>query len=134
MRLWHERRAGPVVSNFTDRVRRVIAKVTHRLRDRVLADRNDQRLLDGLGGCHDAGSLLRFLENPSIEPTNNRAERSLRPALIAWKVSQCTKMPSGTRAFEAWTSVLGTYSRTVCGAALLDAIVELIRPAAPQPA
>lgn len=134
LRLWHERRAGPVVSDFAARVRRVKVEVTHHLRDRVLADRNDQRLLDGLGGCHDAGSLLRFLDDPSIEPTNNRAERSLRPAVIARKVSQCTKTPSGTRAFEAWTSVLGTYSRTVSGAALLDAIVELVRPAAPQPA
>ena len=31
----------------------------------------------------DRGNLLRFLDDPSIEPTNNRAERALRPAVIA---------------------------------------------------
>ena len=134
LRLWHERRAGPVVSDFADRVARVIAEVSHHLRNRVLPDRDNQRLLNGLGGWHDVGALLRFLDDPSIEPTNNRAERSLRPAVIARKVSQCTKTPRGTRAFEAWTSVLGTYSRTVSGADLLDAIVNLVRPADPQPA
>lgn len=134
LRLWHERRAGPVVSDFAERVGQVIRAVTWHLRDRVLPDGDDQRLLNGLGGCHDVGSLLRFLDDPSIEPTNNRAERSLRPAVIARKVSQCTKTARGTRAFEAWTSVLNTFARTVSGVALLDAIVELVHPAASQPA
>jgi transposase len=31
--------------------------------------------------------LLRFLEEPLVEPTNNRVERGLRPAVIARKVS-----------------------------------------------
>ena len=134
LRLWHERRAGPVVSDFAERVGRVVGAVTRHLGDRVLPDRDNQRLLDGLGAWHDSGSLLRFLEDPSIEPTNNRAERSLRPAVIARKVSQCTKTARGTRAFEAWTSVLNTFARTVSGAALLDAIVELVRPTASTPA
>ena len=134
LRLWHERRAGPVVSDFAERVAQVVSAVTRHLRDRVLPERDDQRLLDGLGGWHDSGSLLRFLDDPTIEPTNNRAERSLRPAVIARKVSQCTKTARGTRAFEAWTSVLNTFSRTVSGAALLDAIVGLVHPAASQPA
>jgi len=72
------------------------------------------------------------LDDPEIEPTNNRAERALRPAVIARKVSQCTKSARGTGVFEAWTSVLGTLSRTVSGSALLDAIITLVHPAAPQ--
>ena len=71
---------------------------------------------------------MRFLEDPSIEPTNNRAERALRPAVIARKVSQCTKTGRGTRAFEVWTSVVRTLSRTVSGPALLDALVRLTQP------
>src|SRR4029079_2771712 len=102
-------------------------------RDRTLADRDNQRLLNELGRCHDAGSLVRFLDEPGIEPTNNRAERALRPAVIARKVSQCTKTARGTRAFEAWTSVVRTLSRSVAGPALLDALVGLIDPAGPQP-
>jgi transposase len=130
--LWHERRAGPPVEGYVERVRRTKFDVTWHLRDRRLADRDNQRLLDGLGRCHDAGSLLRFLDDPSIEPTNNRAERALRPAVIARKVSHCTKNARGTGAFEAWTSVLATLSRTLSGPELLDALVRLIHPAAPR--
>lgn len=132
--LWHERRAGPVVRSFARRVREVRGALTWHLRDRDLPDKEDQRLLDGLGHWHDHGALLRFLKDSSIEPTNNRAERSLRPAVIARKVSQCTKNARGTRAFEVWTSVLNTLVRTVSGADLLDAIVELAHPATPPTA
>jgi len=131
--LWHERRAGPVVADFATRVEQVKAEVMRHLRHRWLSDGDNQRLLNGLGRCHDAGAPPRFLDDPRIEPTNNRAERSLRPAVIARKVSQCTKTDRGTRAFEAWTSVLGTLSRAVSGPALLDAIVALVQPAVPQP-
>jgi transposase len=130
--LWHERRAGPPVGDYAERVRRTRSDVTWHLRDRRLADRDNQRLLDGLGRCHDAGSLPRFLDDPSIEPTNNRAERALRPAVIARKVSHCTRNARGTGAFEAWTSVLATLSRTLSGPDLLDAVVRLIHPAPPR--
>jgi hypothetical protein len=130
--LWQERRAGPPVKDYDARVRRTKMDITWRLRDREFTDPDNQRLLDGLGRCHDEGSLVRFLDDPSIEPTNNRAERALRPAVIARKVSHCTKTASGTRAFEAWTSVLNTLSRTITGPGLLDAIVRLVHPATPQ--
>jgi transposase len=131
--LWHERRAGPVVSDFGARVVELKRAITDQLRNRRLRDRDNQCLLNELGRCHDAGSLVRFLDEPGIEPTNNRAERALRPAVIARKVAQCTKTPRGTRAFEVWTSVIETLSRTTPGPALLDAIVRMVHPAAPQP-
>ena len=81
-----------------------------------------------LGRHDDAGSLVRFLDDPSIEPTNNRAERALRPAVIGRKVSQCTKNACGSRAFEAWTSVVRTLSRTATGPDLLDEIARLMPP------
>jgi hypothetical protein len=43
-----------------------------------------------------------------VEPTNNRAERVLRPAVIARKVSHCSKNESGAEAFAAFTSVART--------------------------
>jgi hypothetical protein len=132
--MWHERRAGPVAADFAGRVQRLKRAITGHLRDRSLRDRDNQRLLNELGRCDDAGSLVRFLDEPAIEPTNNRAERALRPAVIARKVSQCTKNARGTRAFEAWTSVVRTLSRSVRGPDLLDALVGLTHPAAPQPA
>jgi hypothetical protein len=124
--LWHERRAGPPVSSFAERVRRVKREVTEHLRPRSLTDRANQRLLNELGRHDDAGSLLRFLDDVRIEPTNNRAERALRPAVIGRKVSQCTKNASGSRAFEAWTSVVRTLSRTTTGPDLIDALARLM--------
>jgi hypothetical protein len=126
--LWHERRAGPPVSDFAERVRRLKWAITDHLRDRSLADADNQRLLNELGRHDDAGSLVRFLDDPSIEPTNNRAERALRPAVIARKVSQCTKNARGSRAFEAWTSVVRTLSRTHAGPDLLDTLARLSLP------
>jgi hypothetical protein len=127
--LWHEERAGPA-RDFAERASQLKRALTEHLRDRALSDRDNQRLLNELGRCHDAGSLVRFLDDPAIEPTNNRAERALRPAVIGRKVSQCTRTPRGTRAFEAWTSVLMTWGRTLSGADLLDAIVAHAYPAA----
>ena len=128
--LWHERRAGPLAAGYAERVRRAKLDITWHLRDRRLTDRDNQRLLDGLGRCNDAGSLVRFLDDPSIEPTNNRAERALRPAVIARQVSHCTRNARGTAAFEAWTSVLAMLSRTLSGPDLLDSVVRLVHPAA----
>ncbi len=52
--------------------------------------------------------LLNFLYHPEVEPTNNRAERALRPAVIARKVSHCSKNKRGAEAFAAFTSVART--------------------------
>jgi transposase len=81
------------------------------LLDRTLRNRDNQRLLDGIGAQHDRNNLLRFLSDPRVEPTNNRAERALRPAVIRRKVSQCSKTEPGARAFEAFLSVLQTYKQ-----------------------
>ncbi len=85
--------------------------ITHHLRNRVLPDRDNQRLLDEIGWHHDRGNLLRFLKDPSIEPTNNRAERALRPAVIARKVSQCSKNDVGAYTFSAFKSVVQTLAK-----------------------
>src|SRR6185369_9367320 len=74
-------------------VRAVIERrLTWHLRDRKLRDRDNQRLLNEIGWHHDQGNLLRFLEEPEhVAPTNNAAERALRRAVMARKVSQCSK-------------------------------------------
>lgn len=43
------------------------------LRDRPMPDPDNQRLLNEPGRRHDRGNL-RFLDDPSLSPTNNRAE------------------------------------------------------------
>jgi hypothetical protein len=86
--------------------------LTFHLRDRVLRDEDNQRLLNGVGAQHDRLRVLSFLTEEGVEPTNNRAERDLRPAVIARKVSHCSRNQRGARAFEAFTSVLQTIRKT----------------------
>ena len=103
----------------TERLRR---EVSYHLRDRPMPDRDNGRLQNELGWHDDRGNLLRFLDDPSIEPTNNRAERALRGAVIARKVSHCSKNKDGVRCVqcvhqcnqdpgsEGWWSVAGGWS------------------------
>jgi hypothetical protein len=50
-------------------------------------------------------SILVCLYEPAAEPTNNRAERDLRPAVIARKLSCGNKTEAGKRSFEVLRSV-----------------------------
>lgn len=118
VQLWHAYREGSV-PDFPTEAKALQEELTYQLRDRRLRDRDNQRLLNELGWHHDRGNLLRFLTDPRIEPTNNRAERALRPAVIARKVSQCSKTDRGTHAFEAFTSMVRTLSKQG-----IDSLVE----------
>ena len=84
------------------------AAVSDHLRPRTLSDADNQRLLNELGWHHGRGNLVRFLDDPAIPPTNNAGERSLRPAVIARKVSQCSKTGRGSKTFSAFCSVIRT--------------------------
>jgi len=105
--LWHARR-DLTPEDFHAGHRELDEKLTHQLRNRVLRDDDNQRLLNGIGTQHDRGHLLQFLKNEGVEPTNNRAERILRPAVIARKVSHCSKNQSGAHAFAAFASLAQT--------------------------
>jgi transposase len=105
--LWREQREGTAV-DYSAQVERINQELTHHLRMRRLQDPDNQRLLDGIGWQHDQGRVLTFLYKPEVEPTNNRAERALRPAVIARKVSHCSKNQRGAHAFAAFTSVVRT--------------------------
>jgi transposase len=105
--LWHAR--GTLGEDeYRKRSEPLEEQVTDHLRLRVLKDDGNQKLLDGIGLQHDYGSLLRFLSTEGVEPTNNRAERILRPAVIARKVSHCSKNQRGAEAFAAFLSVVQT--------------------------
>ena len=110
MELRESGRRGEVVDYVgeTERLRR---EVSHHLRDRPMPDRDNSRLQNELGWQDDRGNLLRFLDDPAIEPTNNRAERALRGAVIARKVSHCSRNEAGADAFSAFTSVIRTLAR-----------------------
>ena len=86
----------------------IALQINHHLRDRVLSDKDNQRLLKGIGAQEKKGRVSLFLERPEIEPTNNRAERGLRPAVIARKVSHCSKNDRGALAYATMKSIFVT--------------------------
>jgi transposase len=111
LELWHAYHQGKR-RGFAAHAQQLHNAITHHLRDRPLRDPDNRRLLNELGWHHDRGNLLRFLADPRLEPTNNRAERALRPAVIARKVSQCSKTVRGAQTFAAFTSVVRTLAKT----------------------
>jgi transposase len=105
---------GPLRS---EKVEDLDIRLTWHLRDRILKDHDNQRLLNGVGEQMDRGRILTFLQVPGVEPTNNRAERMLRPAVIARKVSHCSKNARGAYATAAFLSVIQTARKGVTDAA-----------------
>lgn len=128
--LWHAHRDDGV-PEFKAEAETLYAELTYHLRDRRLQDPDNQRLLNELGWHHDRENLVRFLADPRIEPTNNRAERALRPAVIARKVSQCSKSGRGADAFAAFTSVIRTLMNAGAGS-VVDELSKLFRLTQPQ--
>jgi transposase len=110
LELWPRHRDGSV-ADFTVEVEALQAELTYQLRDRRLKDRDHQRLLHELGWHHDRGNLRRCLVDPRIEPTNKRAERALRSAVIARQVSHGCRNGAGAHAFAAFTSVVRTLAK-----------------------
>ena len=117
-------------ADYSKQAAQLKRELTFHLRDRILSDEDNQRLLDGVGAQHDRARVLSFLTEEGVEPTNNRAERDLRPAVIARKVSHCSGNERGARAFEAFTSVLQTICKTN-PAGRVAALIQLISPPAP---
>jgi transposase len=133
LELWHEYHDHHgQLAGFEHRARSLREAVTRHLKPRRLTDADNQRLLDQFGGHHARGNLLRFLEDPRIEPTNNTSERGFRFAVIQRKVSQCSKTSGGARAFEAFASVIKTALRQ--GKDVVERLSALFRGIDPQSA
>ena len=112
--LWHAYHRGQT-DGHPEASRRILAAVDAVLTPESHLNPYLDRLLNGIGRQHDRGHLLRFLEQPAIEPTNNRAERDLRGAVIARKVSQCSRTAAGAEAHAAWCSLIATLARRGVG-------------------
>jgi len=123
--LWRDQRAGKA-ENFQAEVERMESELTSHLRPRILKDEDNQRLLDGIGLQHDRGRVLLFLHDPTIEPTNNRGERSLRPAVIVRKLSHGSKNERGAEAFAGFTSVIQTAAKKR-DSSIIDALQNLFQ-------
>jgi len=109
--LWHKyKRQELSLLAYRRRGRKLQREINHHLRDRVLTDEDNQRMLNGIGQQEDRGRVTLFLRHPEIEPTNNRAERGLRPAVIARKISHCSKNERGARTYAVMKTLFVTLS------------------------
>jgi transposase len=106
-------------------VDRLDEQLTRLLRNRILKDDDNQRLLNGIGTQMDRGRLLTFLRIAGVPATNNAAERILRPAVIARKVSQCSKNETGAEATSTFLSVIQTLrKRSTPGMSLTPLLMD----------
>jgi transposase len=76
------------------------------LLDQSLAYPEEVRFRDRLR--RQQAHLLGCLDDPAAEPTNNRAERDLRPAVISRKISCGNKTPRGKTAWQRLRSITVT--------------------------
>lgn len=77
-----------------------------RLLQRTCRSPENRRLAKHL--IHEQPHLFTFLHCPGIDPTNNAAERALRPAVIARKTWGGNRTPNGARAQQILASILRT--------------------------
>jgi transposase len=101
----HHQRQQFSVDQFTAQVARVEYHCD-RLLERSLAP-PDARVLQKRYRKH-RNKLFVFLYRTDVEPTNNVAERALRPSVIHRKVTGCFRSEWGAKAFAALASLIDT--------------------------
>jgi transposase len=105
----------------------VLRGKAHAESDRLLAgtdtDPDNARLARRLRKQRE--HLLRFLDHDGVDATNNLAEREVRPAVIARKLSAGNRTEAGAKTHAVPASVLRTLSRQ--GRPILDALMGLLR-------
>ena len=127
--LWHEhKQVKTSLPQYMSRGRKLLRRIDEHLRARQLADPDAQRLLNELGRHHERGNLFRFLTDPRVPPTNNLAERELRPEVIGRKVSGGSKNWTGARTRERLSTITRTERRRNPGGAV-SAIYHRLRNA-----
>jgi transposase len=104
--------------------------------DRV--ERRLEALAEGQWGDADADRLSRrlgkyrqklttFLHKPQVDPTNNAAERALRPAVVMRKITGGSRSEQGARAWAILASIMRTAEQQ--GRDVLETLKALLRSA-----
>jgi transposase len=83
-----------------------LAAALDRLLERHLTDPDNARFAKTLR--KQRPRLLTFLYHPAVPPTNNAAERELRPAVVVRKTGGCNRTEAGADAHAILASVLRT--------------------------
>lgn len=126
----HHQRDQLSSDQFAFQVERV-ERHCDRLLERTLAPPDAKRLQKRY--CKHRDKLFVFLYRRDVEPTNNVAERALRPSVIHRKVMGCFRSEWGANAFAALASVIDTAE--LSGVHAFDAIQSLFGlPSLPIPA
>lgn len=101
----HRARPKMDPEGYAERVRRMEAWV-----DRLLNTPADHPAAEGIANRlrKQRPHLLTCLYVEGVDPTNNQAERQLRPAVIVRKLSCGNKTDSGARTFEVLASLAAT--------------------------
>ena len=73
---------------------------------------------------HQRDHLFTFLDHPGVDATNNLAERQLRPAVIARKLSCGNKTMAGAQTFQILASVAATCAQT--GTSFIDCVAAAV--------
>jgi len=109
----------------------VLRGKVHAELDRLLAgtytDPDNARLAKRLRQQRE--HLLRFLDHDGVDATNNLAEREIRPAVIARKLSAGNRTEAGAETHSVLASLLRTCRRQ--GRDILGVLVELLRHQGP---
>lgn len=106
--LWHQFRGGTL---GRETLRRKVSPIRRRVED-LLQQATRSENLELARSC---GRMLKvfpafwtFLRVPGMEPTNNAAERALRPAVLYRKISFGTQSSEGSRFVERMLTAVGT--------------------------
>jgi len=94
-----------------------------RLLDKQLSDPDNMRLAKLLRKQRER--LFTFLYVKAVQPTNNQAEREIRPAVIIRKTNGCNRAKPGARTHSVVTSVLRTCQKQ--GRDFIAFIADLLR-------
>lgn len=109
--------------------RRRLEKLATRLARPYAEDRDaPQRLLAKRIVKH-LHELFVFISDPAVPATNNLSERSLRPAVVARKISGGTRSPKGSDTQMGLMSLFGTWQ--VQGKPLLETCRQLLLSTSP---
>lgn len=94
----YHRQGGRAQHNARDAILKRVRRPPPRTQAQTLAQRI--RL--------NARAYFRFLDDPRVEPTNNKAERALRHAVIDRRITQGTRGAPGSRWLERFLSIRET--------------------------
>jgi hypothetical protein len=109
------------------RLRNVLAAHVEHLLATARREPHEERVRQRLWKQRD--HLWTFLDHPDVDATNNLAERQLRPAVIARKLSCGNKTPAGARTWEVLTSLAATCTQRAESFRLLVATHVVLQPA-----